>query len=164
MNAGNQISFDFSLPSPTPPAAPLTLNSPTFTQPLAVATQSREIIVDSLRLSDRGDISNSYSADLIDNGRIRKPFRYNGQLYVCTSSASGCYPHGIREAEAYRLLSATLFDGPTTDLQTKVGRDNGASARSDPNGFYHAITITKQGQQYVLTGPPLTFLPNIPRT
>ena len=162
MNPGNQISFDFSLPSPIPLVTPPTLNSPALTQ--AIPTQPRGIVVDSLRLNDQGDISKSYSADLIDNGRIRKPFRYNGQLYVCTSSVSGFYPHGIREAEAYRLLLAALFDGPTTDLHTKVGRDNGASARSDPNGFYHGITVDKQGQQYVLTGPPLTFLPNIPRT
>jgi hypothetical protein len=162
MNTGSQISFDFSLSIPTPFVATLALDPPalnTETKP-----QPREVVVDSLRLGDRGDISNSYSADLIDNGRIRKPFRYNGQLYVSTSSVSGFYPHGIREAKAYKLVLATLFDRPTTNLQAKVGRDNGASARSDPNGFYDGVVILKKGQQYVLTGPPLTFLPNIPRT
>ena len=161
MNADNQISFDFSHPPCPAPFAP-----PLAPPPANIErdTYSREVIVNYLRLSDRGDISNSYSADLIDNGRIRKPFRCNGQLYICTSTITGFYPNSIRQAEAYRLTLATLFDGQTTDYQSKVGVDNGATARSDPDGFYHRVGVTQQGRQYVLTGPPLTFLPNIPRT
>lgn len=160
MNVDNQIAFDFSLPCPipfVPPPTPTTSKSePT--------TTSREVIVNYLRLSDQGDISRSYSADLIDNGRIRKPFRYNGQLYICTSTITGFYPNSIRQAEAYQLTLATLFDRKTTDYQSKVGHDNGATARADLNGFYDGIAVTQQGHGYVLTGPPLTFLPNIPRT
>jgi hypothetical protein len=160
MNTDGQIAFDFSLPCPIPFVATFAPAASNHKQD----SNSGEVIVNSLRLGDRGDISNSYSADLIDKGRIRKPFRYNAQLYTCTSTITGFYPNSIRQAEAYRLVLATLFDRPTTNLQAKVGHDNGTSARSDPNGFYDGVIISKQGQQYVLTGPPLTFLPNIPRT
>lgn len=49
----------------------------------------------------QGDISNAYSGDLIDNGKIRRPFSYNGKLYVTTSSAHG---PSLCKAEAYQLL------------------------------------------------------------
>lgn len=160
MNTENQISFDFSLPCPIPFVAPL---APATSNTQQDST-SRELIVNALRLGDRGDISNSYSADLIDRGKIKKPFRYNDQLYACTSTITGFYPNSIRQAEAYRLTLATLFDGQPTDYQSKVGHDNGTSARSDRNGFYHGIAVTQQRRQYILTGPPLTFIPNIPRT
>ena len=126
--------------------------------------RNREVIVDPIRLADRGDITNSYSADLINNGRIRKPFRYNGQLYTTTSTISGIYPDSIRQAQAYRLVLATLFEDQITDFRRKLDHNNGGSARSDPNGFYHGIRVTHQSRQYVLAGPPLTFRPTLPGT
>lgn len=161
----SQRSFDFSLPDTSSPATTnsLTLNSPAQNDDHS-HLGSRNVIVDPIRLSDRGDISASYSADLISNGRVRKPFRYNDQLYTTTSTMSGRYPDSVREAEAYRLVPATLFEGHTIEFRTKINRDNGNAARSDPNGFYHAIPITYQSRHYVLAGPSLTFLPNLPRT
>lgn len=160
-NNYSQTSFDFSTPdAPTLDTTPLTLNSPT-TNHKPKPGNSPEVFVDPIRLTDRGDISSSYSADVIDKGRIRKPFRYNGQLYTTTSTLSGMYPHSIRQAEAYTLVLATLFEGQITDFHTKIHHDIGRSARSDPNGFYHGIAITHQSRQYVLAGPPLTFLPNL---
>jgi hypothetical protein len=156
----SQTSFDFSIHDGLAATAS-TLNHVQDGDP---ELGNREVIVDPIRLADHGDISNSYSADLINNGRIRKPFRYDGQLYTTTSTISGMYPDSIRKAEAYRLVLVTLFDGPITDFRTKIDRDNGSSARSDPNGFYHGIPITYQSQHYVLTGPALNFLPNLPRT
>ncbi len=156
----SQRSFDFSIHDGLA-TAPSTLNHVQDGDP---ELRNREIIVDPIRLADREDISNSYSADLINNGRIRKPFRYNGQLYTTTSTISGMYTGSIRKAEAYRLVLPTLFEGRITEFRTKIDRDNGNSARSDPNGFYHGISITYQSQQYVLAGPPLTFLPNLPTT
>lgn len=156
----SQTSFDFSIQNGI--ATPSTLNSGALNDTPQLRT--REVVVDPIRLNDRGDISNSYSADLINNGRIRTPFRYNEQLYTTTSTISGIYPNSIRKAEAYRLVPATLFDGQITQFRTKIDHDNGNSARSDPNGFYHGIPITYQSRQYVLAGPPLIFLPNLPRT
>lgn len=156
----SQTSFDFSIHEGLA-ATSSTLNHVKDRDP---ELRNRAVIVDPIRLADRGDISNSYSADLINNGRIRKPFRYDGQLYTTTSTISGMYPDSIRKAEAYRLVLATLFDGQITDFRTKIDHDNGNSARSDPNGFYHGIPITYQNQQYVLAGPALNFVPNLPRT
>lgn len=157
----SQTSFDFSIHD-QPNFATTIPNSPR--QNDNPKLHNREVVVDPLRLADRGDISNSYSADLINNGRIRKPFHYNGQLYTTTSTISGIYPDSIRQAQAYRLVLATLFEGQITDFRRKIDHDNGSSARSDPNGFYHGIPITYQTREYVLAGPPLTFLPNLPRT
>jgi hypothetical protein len=121
--------------------------------------------VDALRLAECGDISSAYSADLIDKGKIRKPFHHNGHLYTTTSTiTSGIYPDFVCQAEAYRLVLATIFDGQITEFRTKINHDNGSSARSDPNGFYHGILITYQSRQYVLAGPPLTFLPHFSQT
>jgi hypothetical protein len=157
----SQTSFDFSIHDGLA-NIPTTLNS--HARNINPQLRSRELIVDAIRLADRGDISNSYSANLINNGNIRKPFRYRGQLYTTTSTISGMYPDSIRKAEAYRLVLAVLFDGQISELRTKIDHDNGNSARSDPNGFYHGIPITYQSQQYVLAGPPVTFLPNLPTT
>ncbi len=156
----SQTSFNFSVQDGF--ATPITLKSDAENNNPQL--RRGEAIVDPIRLGDRGDISNSYSADIINNGRIRKPFSYNGHLYTTTSTISGIYPDSIRQAEAYRLVLATLFDGQITEFRTKINHDNGSSARSDPNGFYHGIPITYQSRQYVLAGPPLTFLPNLPRT
>jgi hypothetical protein len=150
----SQTSFDFSNPDD--------LNIATTTLAIHDGPKpfSREVIIDPICLDDRGDVSNSYSADVITNGRIRKPFRYDGQLYATTSQAYGTYRH----AEAYRLVLPTLFDGQITDYHTKIDNDHGSAARSDPNGFYHGIRVTHQSRQYVLAGPPFTFLPNLPGT
>lgn len=160
MQTYSQQSFDFSTQDRLNTAtSPLTYSA--AQNDLKIARQE---VVEPIRLADRGDISNAYSADLIDKGRIRKPFRYNGQLYTTTSTISGIYPDFIRQAEAYRLVPATLFDGHITEFRTKINHDNGSSARSDPNGFYHGIPITYLSRQYILAGPPLTFLPNFSRT
>jgi hypothetical protein len=148
----SQTSFDFSIPDD--------LNITTTALALHDKPISREVIIDPIRLDDRGDVTNSYSADIITNGRIRKPFRHDGQLYTTTSQTYG----PCRHAEAYRLVPATLFDGQTTDYHTKTHPDHGSAARSDPNGYYHGIRVTHQSRQYVLAGPPFTFLPNLPGT
>ena len=46
-----------------------------------------------------------------------------------------------------------------------IGIVRGETARHDPNGFYHGISVKHQGKTAVLTGPPLTFVPpQIPGT
>jgi hypothetical protein len=158
-----QFSFDFSPQHPLPALSTHTTPISTNTQPNPPIRNRRRqhiIVIDAIRLSNQGDISNSYSGDLIDNGKIRRPFSYNGNLYVTTSSAHG---PSLCEAEAYQLLPEYLFDSEPITYANKIHHDGGETARHDPNGFYHGITITQQGRQYVLTGPPQTFIPNIPR-
>ena len=107
-----------------------------------------------------GDIHASYSADVIaSNGRVRKPFRWNDALYVCTSiSGSGLTDSGKEEHEAYRLVPARTFMVNTTTYHAKTARaEDAEAARNDPNGFYHGMAIKHGGEIFVLCGPPIRF-------
>ncbi len=159
-----QVCFDFlsAFDSPTTPTDQLTSeDSSELFEPQSnrIKKEKTRITIDAIRLGNQGDISKSYSGDLIDSAKVRRPFPYNGKLYVCTSSVHG---PSIREAEAYYLMPQTLFDGQPTTYSDKVHPDHGESARSDPNGFYHGISVTHQGRRYILAGPPLTFVPTQP--
>jgi len=100
-----------------------------------------------------GDISASYSADMIGlHGRIRRPFEYQGTLWVCVGLCS----HPIECAKAYRLTDADRFDGEPTTYAEKV-RDS-ETARNDPMGFYHGMAVTRGGRRFVLTGPEVVFI------
>ena len=100
-----------------------------------------------------GDVSASYSADTIAfKSRVRRPFTYRQALWVCTGTGGRLGS----VAEAYRLTEAEQFDGDPTTYGEKV-RDSEA-ARSDPNGFYHGMTVKHGGREHVLTGPPAVFV------
>ena len=102
-----------------------------------------------------GDIAASYSADRIGNGQpIRTPFAWQGARFVCVS-LQGC--RGTMSAEAYRLVDARAFTGDVMSYSQKVA--DGDAARSDPNGFYHGMTVNHAGTKYVLCGPPARFEP-----
>lgn len=155
--SSTQASFDFGTPLPPPliSVEPATTTSQTeLTRVPTAKGNIQRILVDPIRLDEQGDITRSYSGDCVDNGKIRRPFRYNGKLCVCTSSLYGT----TREATAYYLTPKHLFDGEPTTYAVKILSDHGETARSDPNGFYHGITINHQGQPYVLAGPKLTFV------
>ncbi len=102
-----------------------------------------------------GDIAASYSADRIGNGQpIRTPFSWNGARWVCVSLQG---MRGATSAEAYRLVDIGAFTGEPMTYSQKVA--DGDAARSDPNGFYHGMTVTHAGTKYVLCGPPARFEP-----
>jgi len=78
-----------------------------------------EVLVPPSRLADgvwkdeayhnRGDIRASYSADKIPDGKVRKPFRFRGRLWVATGF---CTSHGIAvECKAWPLTPAEEFGG-----------------------------------------------------
>jgi len=101
-----------------------------------------------------GDIRASYSADRIGMGQpVRKPFRWQGGLWVCTGTRGG----EPLKAEAYRLVHPQAFDGTPVTYAEKV-RD-GDAARVDPNGFYHGVSVRHGGAEMVLCGPAVTFVP-----
>jgi hypothetical protein len=107
-----------------------------------------------------GDIHASYSADVIAmQGRVRKPFKWKGELYACTSiSGSGLTESGMQEHEAYRLVPAGTFTGTITTYHDKTARaEDAEAARNDPNGFYHGMTIKLGAESFVLCGPPIRF-------
>ena len=81
-----------------------------------------------------GDIHASYSADVIaSNGRVRKPFTWKGDLYVCTSiTGSALTGSGMSEHEAYRMVPMKLFTGtskPTVKkpIRRKTPKRHGAT-------------------------------------
>ena len=102
-----------------------------------------------------GDIAASYSADRIGMEQpIRTPFPWQGARWVCVSLQRF---DGVDSAEAYRLVDIRAFAGEPMTYQQKVA--DGDAARSDPNGFYHGMTVTHAGTKYVLCGPPARFEP-----
>jgi hypothetical protein len=107
-----------------------------------------------------GDIHASYSADVIGmSGRVRKPFKWNGALCVCTSiRGCGLTESGRQEHEAYRIVPAKMFTGTTTTYSDKTDRaEDAEAARNDPNGFYHGMVIKHGGETFVIAGPPIRF-------
>lgn len=103
----------------------------------------------------QGDISASYSADRIGMGEpVRKPFSWNGGLWVCTGVR---YHSGRETVEAYRLTHPQVFDGESVTYRSKT--IDGDAARADPCGFYHGMTVKHAGAMFVLSGPPVTFIP-----
>jgi len=104
----------------------------------------------------QGDISASYSADRIGMGQpVRKPFEWKGGLWVCVGN--GRYNGGVFSAKAYQLVHPQMFDGEPVTYATRV-RD-GDAARADANGFYHGMKVKHVGAEFVLCGPPITFVP-----
>ena len=113
------------------------------------------------RESCEGDIPASYSADLIAmSGRLRKPFRWKGALFVSTSiSGSALTDSGMCEHDAYRIVPVKMFVGTATTYRERTGRPEDAeAARNDPNGFYHGMTVSYCTDSFVLCGPPIRFI------
>ena len=109
------------------------------------------------RMIGQGDISASYSADRIGMGQsVRKPFTWKGALWVCVAKRPS--ESGAISTEAYRLTPEALFDGAPVTYAAKTA-GGGDAARADPNGFYHAMSVRHGRECYVLTGPPIQFLP-----
>lgn len=103
-----------------------------------------------------GDIHASYSGDRIGMGQpIRKPFEWRCSLWVCVGNRT-LGPDRV-ETEVYRLVLPSLFDGEPTTYAEKTCK--GEAARSDPDGFYHAMTVSHGGQSFILCGPPVTLVP-----
>lgn len=107
------------------------------------------------------DRDESYSSDRIAYGQsVRRPFRHNGELWVCTSiMGSGLTTSGSMEHEAYRIVPEPLFSGKRTTYAEKTAAAESAEAsRNDPNGFYHGVTVVHGRETFVLCGPPLRFV------
>ena len=108
-----------------------------------------------------GDISASYSADRICEGKpIRKPFQWQGNLWVCISSSGrGLTITREHEFHAYRLILRRLFPGEAISYESRCAAvDSGATAREHPMGLYHGILVKHGKDQFVLCGPETTFI------
>ena len=104
------------------------------------------------------EINEAYSADRIAAGQpVRKPFRHNGEVWVCTSIRGSSLN---KEYEAYRIVPERLFADAPTPYETKISTGELAdAARRDPNGFYHGVPVKYGGVTFVLRGPPLRLVP-----
>lgn len=109
---------------------------------------------DTDRMIGEGDISTSYSADTIGmEGRIRKPFNWNGASWVCVSISGRA---GSTRAKAYRLVQPRMFDGEPVTYNERV--HFGRSPADAGLGFYHGMLVKSGGTRLVLCGPPRTFV------
>jgi hypothetical protein len=106
----------------------------------------------------QGDVSASYSAMQIGmNQPVKKPFQWKGGLWLCVSMIT---KGGFASAEIYRLVPPQAFSGEPTTYTEKTR--NSDAARSDPNGFYHGMSVTQGGEARVLCGPEITLLQGTP--
>ncbi len=109
-----------------------------------------------------GDIHASYSGDCIATGQpVRKPFRYERELWLTVGlSGSGDGTH-IATASAYRLLPVRLYKRTPMTYEAKTRQDQGEAARNDPRGFYEGVTVKHGGQVFVLCGPEVQFVASV---
>ena len=110
--------------------------------------------VDQARFADDGDMVASVSADVLDSGKVRKPFEYEGIAYaaiggVC-SGARGWY-----EIKAYRIIPVSDFEGEAH----KPGEIDSEALREQPEGSCHGMLVEYRKTEYVLVGPPVKFVP-----
>lgn len=106
-----------------------------------------------------GDMHAAYSADTIAiHGHVRAPFRFQGAFWVTVSIG---HQPSVR-IEAYRLVPEQAFCEPARSYSEKVREGGGEPARNDPRGFYHSMRVTWAQRPFVLSGPPVTFLPGAP--
>ncbi len=102
-----------------------------------------------------GDISASYSADKIAEGRVRSPFKWQNALWV---SIGGTSRGDYRAVQAYRVIGCKFFDG--TPITYNENARMSATARGRPEGFYHGMAVKWGKQDCVLIGPASLFLPS----
>jgi hypothetical protein len=130
--------------------------------PATPAFPQRELCsVPATRLGERGDINRAYSADLIaTNDRVRKPFQYLGELWVCTSITGwGLTRSGCTVYAAYRLTPERMFIGVPMTYHARTGTaETAEAARNDPFGFYHGMAVKHGSEAFVLLGPPVGFI------
>jgi len=102
----------------------------------------------------QGDISASYSGDRIGMGKpVRKPFSWKGGLWICVGTSGRA---DEISAKAYRLIDPRAFDGIPISYAERSR--HGDAARADPNGYYHGMAVKHSGKEFVLCGPPITFV------
>jgi hypothetical protein len=100
---------------------------------------------------DPAALSSTYSADRIGtNNTIKKPLAFGGHLWVLVGGSCDYI-------NAFRVVPIAEFDGKPTTYSEKGRPDGFESARHDPNGFYHGMTVSQGGTKYVMVGPEFTI-------
>jgi hypothetical protein len=99
------------------------------------------------RKSGEGDIRGAYSGDKISDGKIRKPFTYNGKLY--TSSGSSGTVSGIE------IVPLADYKGKS---YTKAEIDKLWKEKHESYDGYAGRVVSSGGNQYVITDNRLEFV------
>jgi hypothetical protein len=97
----------------------------------------------------------SYSGDSIakKTPKVKKPFTYNGSLWIYT----------VGDGSEYRCYALMPWAGYTGEIRTYTvpeGREHEEyyqSLRHDPNGFYNGMIVKWGKEDYVLVGPEVIF-------
>lgn len=122
------------------------------------------VFVDPERLAHDGDISSSHSAELLGGklSKIRKPFEYEGDLYVVTGSTH--FPKaGSDSYEAMRLVPLADYKDQTWEsFSAKATQQNRALAPDEWRATgYEGVIVKHSKKEYVLAGPAVTFKPQL---
>jgi hypothetical protein len=108
-----------------------------------------QALADFCRKPTHAEVEDSYSGDRIMDGKVRKPFLYQGQPHIYTGGCySPAYASHTHECEVVELIALEKFTGKVTSYHEKTA-DGGEKARSDPNGFYYGMRV-KHGRDYVI--------------
>ena len=104
------------------------------------------------------EIKKSYSGDTISSSKtIRRPFQFQGALFVSTGGRSG--GGTTPTEECYKIVPRHLFKGKARWYgEGDAGEDWGERRRGQAEGFYHAMLIQRGKTLWVLVGPPLQFV------
>ena len=118
---------------------------------------SERIAVPHAYIADGGPVARSYSAHLVDEGRIARPFVGRGGRWV--SMGSMARDPRTLWVEVWRLVAPADFPRPVTTYHDKIAPDAGEAARADPHGFYDGMAVRWNGEVLVLCGPPTVLEP-----
>lgn len=112
-----------------------------------------EIRVSRELIEDGSPMDKSSSVMLIQEGKLRKPFEYEGQLWVELGSVS----QNLRtiSRDCYVVLRRDDYEGPVPMFYKEVDRDRGHRRI----GYVGMKGVYKK-QEYVIVDGPFTFLPN----
>lgn len=102
----------------------------------------------------------SISCGTIGEGKIKKPFEFDGNLYVGTSGASS-HKTGYTLVEAYRVVPENEFAGKIYSYDEKRQL---VETDEDRKTFYHGVRVRQGGNSYVLQLPKIKFVPSANQT
>lgn len=97
------------------------------------------------------EISESYSGDTIAESKIRKPFKFQGSLFVSVGGFSG--GGSTPEEECYHIVPRQEFKGKATLYGERLNgdiEDWAEERRAQAKGFYDGMLIKRGKSEWVL--------------
>jgi ParB-like chromosome segregation protein Spo0J len=111
------------------------------------------------RLTEKGDIYESFSGPQIFNETAAKPpFQDGDEMYISV----GDYPDIAVAKRVFRLVPRATYTGEIRRLQTPADTTDDiyrAMLKADPMGAYNGTIAKVDDKEFVLVGPMLVFAP-----